>query len=92
MATSPYFSRIRTPSDDRSRNASVLPKLSSQGNLIAGATARVGIGFLLNPFSVLKARFEVCMVHFLVMNMPLTAPCVIFNYGDILDEEQYLRV
>ncbi|PBK73210.1 solute carrier family 25 member 38 [Armillaria solidipes] len=58
MATSPYFSRIRTPSDDRSRNASVLPKLSSQGNLIAGATARVGIGFLLNPFSVLKARFE----------------------------------
>lgn len=49
MATSPYFSRIRTPSDDRSRNASVLPKLSSQGNLIAGATARVGIGFLLKP-------------------------------------------
>jgi hypothetical protein len=41
------------------RSSSVLPALSSQGNLLAGATARVGVGFLLNPFSVLKARFEV---------------------------------
>jgi len=55
MATSPYFAPART-SD--TRNASVLPKLTSQGNLIAGATTRVAVGFLLNPFSVLKARYE----------------------------------
>ncbi|KAJ7762733.1 solute carrier family 25 member 38 [Mycena maculata] len=55
MAASPYFSAVCS-SD--SRNASVLPKLTSQGNLIAGATTRVAVGFLLNPFSVLKARYE----------------------------------
>ncbi|KAJ7666508.1 solute carrier family 25 member 38 [Mycena rosella] len=55
MATSPYFAPVRS-SD--ARNASVLPKLTSQGNLIAGATTRVAVGFLLNPFSVLKARYE----------------------------------
>ncbi|KAF7330869.1 Mitochondrial glycine transporter [Mycena venus] len=55
MATSPYFAPVRS-SD--SRNASVLPKLTSQGNLLAGATTRVAVGFLLNPFSVLKARYE----------------------------------
>ena len=38
---------------------SVLPKLSSQGNLLAGAVTRVAVGFILNPFSVIKARFEV---------------------------------
>ncbi|KAJ6612163.1 mitochondrial carrier [Mycena sp. CBHHK59/15] len=57
MATSPYFSQARKPSDT-SRNASVLPKLTSQGNLIAGASTRVAVGFVLNPFSVLKARYE----------------------------------
>lgn len=40
-------------------STSALPKLSSHGNLIAGAVARVGVGFVLNPFSVLKARYEV---------------------------------
>ncbi|KAJ7047847.1 solute carrier family 25 member 38 [Mycena alexandri] len=55
MATSPYFSPVRSPD---SKNASVLPKLTSQGNLLAGATTRVAVGFLLNPFSVLKARYE----------------------------------
>ncbi|KAJ7283271.1 solute carrier family 25 member 38 [Mycena rebaudengoi] len=57
MATSPYFAQVRKPSDT-ARNASVLPKLTSQGNLIAGATTRVAVGFILNPFSVLKARYE----------------------------------
>ncbi|RDB15461.1 Solute carrier family 25 member 38 [Hypsizygus marmoreus] len=57
MATSPYFARVRKPTD-RSKNLSVLPTLTSGGNLLAGATTRVAIGFLLNPFSVLKARFE----------------------------------
>ncbi|TFK43124.1 solute carrier family 25 member 38 [Crucibulum laeve] len=55
MATSPYFSVIRKQTRE---NSSVLPALTSQGNLLAGATTRVGVGFLLNPFSVLKARFE----------------------------------
>jgi len=57
MTKSPYFSAHQRHNLDSSK--SVLPKLSSQGNLIAGATARVGVGFILNPFSVLKARFEV---------------------------------
>jgi solute carrier family 25 protein 38 len=61
MATSPYFSQVRKQSRPESSNhGSVLPTLTSEGNLVAGATARVGVGFLLNPFSVLKARFEVC--------------------------------
>jgi len=33
--------------------------LSSSGNLLAGATTRVAVGFAFNPFSVLKARYEV---------------------------------
>ncbi|KAG8218247.1 solute carrier family 25 member 38 [Butyriboletus roseoflavus] len=56
MARSPRFS---VPTIAKTEDAkSVLPKLTNQGNLLAGATARVGVGFLLNPFSVLKARFE----------------------------------
>jgi solute carrier family 25 protein 38 len=57
MANSPYFAAVRTASP--SEHSSTLPRLSSTGNLIAGATTRVGVGFLLNPFSVLKARYEV---------------------------------
>lgn len=56
MAKSPNFSAHQRHSHDSSKT--VLPKLSSQGNLIAGATARVGVGLILNPFSILKARFE----------------------------------
>jgi solute carrier family 25 protein 38 len=56
MAMSPYFARVQNSS---ATSTSVLPSLTKQGNLIAGATARVAVGFLLNPFSVLKARFEV---------------------------------
>lgn len=60
MAKSPYFGLVRKNSSrDTLKNASVLPSLTIQGNLLAGATTRVGVGFLLNPFSVLKARFEV---------------------------------
>lgn len=56
MANSPYFTSIRTTSP--SEHSSTLPRLSTTGNLIAGATTRVGVGFILNPFSVLKARYE----------------------------------
>ncbi|THG98600.1 hypothetical protein EW026_g3602 [Hermanssonia centrifuga] len=56
MATSPYFASVRAQSS--TNHGSTLPKLTSQGNLLAGATARVTVGFILNPFSVLKARYE----------------------------------
>ncbi|EJD00817.1 mitochondrial carrier, partial [Fomitiporia mediterranea MF3/22] len=64
MARSAYF--VRAPlifngsatGGNTSKSGSVLPKLSSQGNLLAGAFTRVAVGFLLNPFSVIKARFE----------------------------------
>jgi solute carrier family 25, member 38 len=60
LARSPYFAHTRRPSNAGSgENVSVLPSLTSQGNLLAGATTRVTVGFILNPFSVLKARFEV---------------------------------
>ncbi len=60
MARSPHFARVRSGAPPNA-NGSVLPTLTSQGNLLAGATTRVAVGFLLNPFSVLKARFEVRM-------------------------------
>ncbi|KAG6332738.1 hypothetical protein ID866_6354 [Astraeus odoratus] len=57
MAKSPHFAAQEVhKSPDGVKT--VLPQLSSQGNLLAGATARVAVGFLLNPFSVVKARFE----------------------------------
>ncbi|KAF5371954.1 hypothetical protein D9615_008068 [Tricholomella constricta] len=57
MATSPYFAIVRVHTQN-SKSSSVLPTLTNGGNLLAGATTRVGVGFLLNPFSVLKARYE----------------------------------
>jgi solute carrier family 25 protein 38 len=40
-------------------SSSTLPKLSSQGNIVAGAVARTSVGFVLNPITVLKSRYEV---------------------------------
>ena len=57
MARSSYFAVVRTQPNNG--HGTTLPKLTSQGNLIAGATARVAVGFVLNPFTVLKARYEV---------------------------------
>lgn len=42
-----------------SSSTSALPKLSREGNLLAGAIARTGVGFIMNPVTVLKARYEV---------------------------------
>lgn len=58
MASSHYF--IVPVTQDRSTTAhdSVLPKLTNTGNLVAGASTRVGVGFLMNPLTLLKARFE----------------------------------
>ncbi|GHJ89564.1 hypothetical protein NliqN6_5966 [Naganishia liquefaciens] len=44
--------------EERRRKMSALPKLNSQGNLVAGAVARTSVGFVLNPFTVLKSRYE----------------------------------
>ncbi|KZT20619.1 mitochondrial carrier [Neolentinus lepideus HHB14362 ss-1] len=59
LATVPYFA-----APPAHRKGSVLPQLNSQGNLLAGATTRVAAGFVLNPFSVLKARFESGMYRY----------------------------
>ncbi|KAL1747797.1 solute carrier family 25 member 38 [Schizophyllum fasciatum] len=59
MARAPLFSAVHAaPAAAAADRTSVLPKLTSTGNLLAGATTRVAVGFLLNPVSVLKARFE----------------------------------
>ncbi|TRM68669.1 mitochondrial carrier domain-containing protein [Schizophyllum amplum] len=58
MANAPAFSVFHIVQQDAAHRTSVLPKLTSTGNLIAGATTRVAVGFVLNPVSVLKARFE----------------------------------
>ncbi|RPD62122.1 solute carrier family 25 member 38 [Lentinus tigrinus ALCF2SS1-7] len=56
LATSPYFTPLRASSS--SQSTSTLPKLTAQGNLMAGACTRVAVGLVLNPFSVIKARYE----------------------------------
>jgi hypothetical protein len=53
-------------------------RLNSQGNLIAGAIARTWVGFLLNPVTVIKARYEVS----LVVITPWTGPCTLTGGGD----------
>jgi len=64
MARFPYFAVAKAypDGDPRGKNVSVLPTLTMQGNLVAGATSRVVVSFLLNPFSLLKARYEVCLL------------------------------
>ncbi|KAH9853007.1 solute carrier family 25 member 38 [Lenzites betulinus] len=57
LATSVYFAPLRAPSA-RSYSTSTLPKLTPQGNLLAGAVTRVAVGFVLNPFTLMKARYE----------------------------------
>ncbi|KAI0295381.1 mitochondrial carrier [Multifurca ochricompacta] len=56
MSVSPLFATVRKR--DSEKHSSVLPVLTNSGNLLAGATTRVAVGFVLNPFSVLKARYE----------------------------------
>ncbi|KAI0056798.1 solute carrier family 25 member 38 [Artomyces pyxidatus] len=58
LAASPYFASARPRDAPPSAHTSALPTLTSRGNLLAGATTRVAVGLLLNPASVLKARYE----------------------------------
>ncbi|ORY35697.1 mitochondrial carrier domain-containing protein [Naematelia encephala] len=58
LSSTPYFQKIvPDPSAPRS-SKSALVKLSSQGNLVAGAISRTSVSFILNPITVLKARYE----------------------------------
>jgi solute carrier family 25, member 38 len=57
LADSSYFRKNLRP--NLSSSTSVLPVLTNLGNLLAGATARVTVGTLLNPISIVKARYEV---------------------------------
>lgn len=41
-----------------SSNSSALPKLGNVANLASGALARVAAGFIMNPVTVLKVRYE----------------------------------
>ncbi|KAI9722788.1 MAG: hypothetical protein M1828_004484 [Chrysothrix sp. TS-e1954] len=49
-----------SPTNDpkSSSSSSVLPKLSPLANLASGALARVSVGFIMMPITVLKVRFE----------------------------------
>ncbi|KAI9656862.1 MAG: hypothetical protein M1821_003501 [Bathelium mastoideum] len=45
-------------------SSSALPRLSSTANLVTGAVARAGAGFLLMPITVLKVRYESSLYHY----------------------------
>ncbi|KAJ9478132.1 Mitochondrial glycine transporter [Pseudozyma hubeiensis] len=53
----PYIS-VAIPDNNPGANSSTLAKLSTTGNLLTGAVARVTVGFILSPVTVVKARFE----------------------------------
>ena len=60
----PYFAIpiLPAPSSRASSfrsNSSALVKLSSEGNLIAGAIGRTSVGLIMSPITILKARYEV---------------------------------
>lgn len=64
IATSPSFAAFHDRSstwslNTRSKRGSVLPTLTNTGNLLAGGTTRCAVGFLMNPFTVLKTQYEV---------------------------------
>jgi len=64
MAKSPYFAQVKSSQSSTTKHSSILPTLTNQGNLIAGAATRVSIGFALNPLSILKARYESTMYSY----------------------------
>ena len=45
--------------DAASERLTTLVKLTPTGNLVAGAMTRTAIGFVINPLTVVKARYEV---------------------------------
>lgn len=66
------------------KSSSEFSRLNSRGNLISGALARTAVGFLLNPFTVCKARFEVSDFDFndaimIDWHIPIRAICTNIN-------------
>jgi len=55
MRTIPFF--VAHDSNQR-RQLSALPRLSPHGDLFAGAVARIAVGLVLNPVTLVKAQFE----------------------------------
>ncbi|KZT53384.1 mitochondrial carrier [Calocera cornea HHB12733] len=70
MTKMPHFAAA--PSVLQVSGTTVLPKLSREGDLIAGAVARVSLGVLLNPFTVIKARFESDLYNYKTMREAFT--------------------
>lgn len=62
-----------------SRSSSVLPKIGNVGNLATGAAARVAAGFIMNPVTVLKVRYE--STHYSYTSMAGAARDIIKTEG-----------
>ncbi|WVR09455.1 hypothetical protein IAU60_006522 [Kwoniella sp. DSM 27419] len=56
--TTSSASTATTSSGPSAKSRSAIIKLSSGGNLMAGAIGRTSVGFILSPITVVKARFE----------------------------------
>ena len=52
----PSFGRTKDAAGER---LTTLATLTPMGNLVAGAVTRTAIGFVMNPLTVVKARYEV---------------------------------
>jgi hypothetical protein len=58
-AAFPWAVAKRKQSQSANGKVSTLPVLSHGGNMAAGALTRTAIGLVLNPLTIVKARFEV---------------------------------
>ncbi|EMD34743.1 hypothetical protein CERSUDRAFT_107352 [Gelatoporia subvermispora B] len=60
LAKLPSFAIVPVPATvlAQAQKGSVLPKLTGEGNLLAGAATRAVVSVAMNPFTVLKARYE----------------------------------
>ena len=52
----------------KASSSSALPKLGNLANLTTGAMARVSAGFIMNPVTVLKVRYESSFYHYTSMS------------------------
>lgn len=61
------------------RSSSVLPKIGNVANLATGAAARVAAGFVMNPVTVLKVRYE--STHYSYTSMASAARDIVKTEG-----------
>src|SRR5204862_4219122 len=57
VAASRFFGQAAKPGLEMTHSSS-LPKLSNIANLTTGAIARVSVGFVMMPITVIKVRYE----------------------------------